>query len=309
MKSINLIQFRWRAPKEGFEWRKQRGKADLWLVSTQQRTDAMRPMRPTYPAATNPTLYRDFAGLVHGGQDDVIAFANQHGPLGIPEAVTLVGGGWTVGEPWKAWRAQIVTMDTFVRMADVAARGTLREKNEQISLLGKTTADRTAVAPSGAAVFENLGFDDRIPARAYRDGAKASLHLRKIIAAQVSDQISERVFPRSVVDENKITFRLHPKNLLGYLWASFAIDIDSTSESRTCAMCGTTFLISREHGTRRSRRFCGTNCRSAAYRLRIESAREMATKGQTAAQIANTISLGEGGKVSVKAVQRWIGES
>ena len=95
-------------------------------------------------------------------------------------------------------------------------------------------------------------------------------------------------------------------DLLGYLWLSFGLALDTGTETRTCARCGKYFVVSNELGTRTTRQHCGDTCKTAAYRERMREAKKLAATGRTAKQIAATLSEGTTRPVTVKVVQGWI---
>ena len=95
-------------------------------------------------------------------------------------------------------------------------------------------------------------------------------------------------------------------DLLACLWLSFGLALDTGTVTRTCARCGKYFVVSNELGTRTTRQHCGDTCKTGAYRDRMKTARELAVKGQTAKQIATTLSEGTARPVTAKVVQGWI---
>jgi hypothetical protein len=112
----------------------------------------------------------------------------------------------------------------------------------------------------------------------------------------INDELWFHVGPVLVWDykRNRTIRQDMPRSLLGAIYLSFAQEVMFQRKPRQCTVCGTWFELSPVAGrslrrTRSDRETCSSACRSKAYRLRQESARQSFLDGQSVKAIAKAL--------------------
>jgi hypothetical protein len=168
-------------------------------------------------------LHRDFASLAPVA---ILAFANQHGPLGHGEMLVDPAGSfeqdYPYGESFEFWRRQIQKMAALVRTWDLARR---EETGILTHLVKWTRPGERADGPVRVEVtippWEPWWTEAPVPWRfdSILDPARAIvvLHLNRVLR--------ETTAPQVLMPEGKPTLQNVPQSLLGALYVSLAHEL------------------------------------------------------------------------------------
>ena len=299
--SIELGDFRWHVHAGGYELRKQHDSSELWVCEGYPAT-ILSSRRSTEPARKTPALHRKFAELVTQGDDAILRFADEYGDLGIGESVEFEPGHGSWGEPLKRWRLEAFAMSVHIKTIEASRGGSLASLNHQIVLMGQFQEIAKLTNPAWGGYAASIGL---LAPRTFTRKEPAVKHLRQMVALTIARQLDGHVYVYPAERKQTIEYRIRPGNLLGFLWATTALDFEGRSEARVCLNCGQEFFIASALGARGNRRFCSDACKTATYRKRKVEAVKLAAAGDTAEQIAEKLSV-PGSLTSAEAVQRWI---
>ena len=93
--------------------------------------------------------------------------------------------------------------------------------------------------------------------------------------------------------------QLSPADLLSVLYLQFSVAVAGKKDYHRCPSCGRWFEV-RPGVARANKLTCNQKCRTQAYRLRQERARELKAQGKTVTQIARELGAEPG------AVKKWV---
>jgi hypothetical protein len=124
---------------------------------------------------------------------------------------------------------------------------------------------------------------------------------RFFLQQTVNGHLEEEVTPGLVWDpgQERLVYQSTPRSLLGAMWLQFARAVSGDKQYRRCQECGRWYEVSRE-AARAHRIFCSQGCRSKAYRLRQERARQLFTQGWSFRHIAEELGS------DVPTVTKWV---
>lgn len=223
-----------------------------------------QPSRTTFPLRDAQALCKTLAALDPADPDGLLAFANEHGALGVGDLMR--------GEPLSSWGEAIGDVAMALALLDAQAPVTLagwiswRPGVAQLDIerQGRRRRDRLALTDAASRQLE-AGYhlrqgDSRTAAR---------LFAQRIINAGLEAHAAPRLLwnPR----RKALELRIAPGNLLGVIWLQVAQAAAGEVEHVECPGCGTWFPVGIGYG-RADKRTCG----SATCRKRIERAKAKA---------------------------------
>ncbi len=137
-----------------------------------------------------------------------------------------------------------------------------------------------------------------------------------LLSNRVGRMMSTTCVPVMPIDREtwRPRIRIKPLNLLGCLWLQFATAIDGNKDYDQCQVCKRWFEVREKPKAdhkgqgRVTRRYCTDNdrCRQKAYYLRRKRAEELATNGQSHAEISKTIDSETGVVVDETTIDGWL---
>jgi hypothetical protein len=310
-RSSEPFRFFWPVPRAGYRWVPGSDGQLRWLVKSPPAGPSRLPNRVTWPLRDKPDLFQTFAEL-ETGEEEILAFANQHGRLGLAvaselhSALPLLGGRpVAVAELRRDWDRAIRRMRLACELSAAIAgndRAVLRHCIHEESWGPGHFSDHAVRFEVPERPDAWLRVTPRDPeAQLLRRG-----DLRR--AAQVllqhatNEALELHTSAMVLLDEEteRQGIYVNPKNLLGALWVQFAQSIDSGGSSKRCAECGNWMRLA--PGTNRSDRdFCSDRCRVNAYRKRKKAAAELHRKGMAPGVIAKKVGS------DLKTVRGWLG--
>jgi hypothetical protein len=278
------------------------------------------------------TLFRTFAETPPTEQG-ILTFANQYGGLGarcaaavnVPAEPGLEVG--IEGEPLGWWLWQLAWMRQAVRLWD-AAHANDREALARL-VRRKVDPDRVLYTappevPPGVCHPPGEAREDLViastrsrrelladllkprPGAPSKPGKLKRLDLSGAAQAYLNRLINSRLrgkaSPMLLLDPDGGETRLRwvPHNLLGCLWLQLAETVHAGRDQWECSVCKKWFEAKRRDHRPDARHFCGTACRSLAYRARQAEARRMHEAGKPIRQIAEELGA------KPEAVAGWI---
>jgi hypothetical protein len=299
------VSFSWPTPPAGFEWREGEWVAghqtEQWLLVEAEARAYGR--RVTRPLADSPALFRSFAELLPT-RDDIVAFANEHGGLGVGSHFLSSSGApelqayGVVGEPLTKWLSEIGLMKEAVTLLDLVQG---RNVAGLAQLFRWRDGDETG--PEGwiyhgsvqaARVFGGIG-----PSLPTDVVTPAVTLLSQWCNSKLRNQTSlQLVFDQQ---NGRPVLAAVPNTLLTALWVQLADAIAHPVQHRRCKTCNRWFVIS-DDGRKADQVFCQDSCKSKDYRLRQARARELAGEGKSVKQIAEVV------ETDIGTVKKWLGK-
>jgi hypothetical protein len=286
--------FTWFVPERGFEVGstfetdlnsgQSASKPSVFLID-REPIGASKAM-PYFPLREKTGLFRTFAALTLI-DENILEFANGHGPLGPMIAKTVIPPGSKRGElnpfhyaePLAAWREQISLMKWLVRVWDALRNDDhafLRRFIEwkQGSAIAHFDASLDCPVAHGCEVIVGPDTDPRIR-RKLKAGDltdPACLYLQRSINKQLT-QFPSQI--RLLWDNSDSALFIEPTGLVGALWLQLALGIDGNRQYQVCGQCRQWFetgggqkrAIGADHH-RADADFCSDACRQKAYRIR-----------------------------------------
>jgi hypothetical protein len=253
------------------------------------------PPRLYDPFTTDPALFRNFVE-VRPDRDSILAFANQHGMLGVGTWIERfkpkVRPGGMRGETLQDWGEAISAMRRAVQLWDMAET---RDVDGLSTLIrpGKTSwvyADAAGSVARMEPVIDLPQADDVV--------APASFFVQRWINEGLEGSAAPQL--RYEPETGKRVIQLVPGNLLSAMWLQFAQAVSGKKRNRTCKECGRWFEISTdEGGFRINREFCSDACKSRDYRKRKDQARRLRGEGESVARIAKQLDT------DVETIKKW----
>lgn len=296
---MDLFSFEWSVSSAGYRWH------DWWRqLPTRNRAaglelepiDADAPLRVYQPLKSETGLFRVFSSL-NGTEADLLAFANQYGPL-VPTTRRQYHR-----YSLRRWKQLIAYMRFLVQLWD-AARGhdTAFLKRHVVITNGKMQWPK----PMSIARFRRMRSD---PLEYEFPGppkdlnlVNAALYLVNIGVAlgfEESDQGNRLQMRVNWSPKAGLLLRLHPRDLLTAIWLQFALAVTGDKQYRACDACGKSYEIAPDTA-RTNKVFCSNRCKVRAYRERKARAVEMRLAGSTPRQIARALDS------DVATVSGWI---
>jgi hypothetical protein len=308
------LQFPWRVAEGGYSW------VDSHRIGESRHerhaflTDG-RPIRAGgfrvlqyQPLAAFSGLFRMF-GDTEPSRDGIKGFADRFGLLGgdiagsIPlyEQPSSKDVAIGIGEPSAEWNNQILMMRFVIDVWEAARNGDVGQL-EQIIFWEKDgsgvrisshpelppgqSPDPPALVECAWIAATPLG--EEVLDRFVRgDLVKPALHY---VQSTINKQLQGRASPRLLWDANRERLALYivPEGLIGALWLQFARAVERDSQFRQCAECGIWFELA--PGTARADKlYCGTPCRTKAYRKRQAEAVRLHAEGRSIQEIAHQL--------------------
>ena len=121
----------------------------------------------------------------------------------------------------------------------------------------------------------------------------------------INRRLEELVSPRLewTADQESLQLSYVPKNLLGAIWLQLAFALGHEKQYPRCIHCKKPFEVSldKRTGSRADAIFCSNKCKSADYRSRKRTARELAEEKLPLTRIAKKV------RTDVGTVKQWIG--
>jgi hypothetical protein len=283
----DLINFRWRVPKDGYHWiqagvHEKSGASSSFFDDMNPKskpqwvlTDGLPIGLPydarEYALLEAPTsLHRTFAGIPADDRDAILEFADEYGMLGVGQRADEPNesGGKrldrTPVETWASWKKAI------------------KQMRRAVSVWGMVTArDRKGLArcilwKPGP---ERWYFESHIPNDVYLERIEPVENLFRpgnvlvpaafLVQRWINANLAGVASPRVLYDlkKGRRVLRVVPHTLLAAMWLQFAQTVDGAIQHRACKECGTWFEISTgEKGFRINRQFCSDACKSRDYR-------------------------------------------
>lgn len=226
------------------------------------------PKRYLPMAREHVALFLEFSQLDFRQPEEMLAFANRYGTLGIPSKNT---GGESIVD----WAREICQMREGIALA---RKRTAADEARETESWSKYDA-------LAQAHFRAQG-DDYDPADLRRRERREKL-------AWLFNRHLQHVQPRMVLDEHlPARLRFEPRNLLSAMWLQFAMGQAGDKRFPKCKHCQKVFEISTDPttGFRSNREFCSPSCKTFDYRKRKRTAQMLATKGKSIAEIAAALS-------------------
>jgi hypothetical protein len=319
------LQFRWRVAEDGYHW----VDPDPVVEPEQHFQPFLTDGRPIgaagyrvlqyLPLAEFPGLFRVF-GETAPSHEGIKTFADRFGALGgdiakqipLPDQphakVTPVG----FGEPLAAWSDEILAMRFAIDIWDAARNGDVdrlervivwREDGSGVQILSHPELPNGQLPHAPARVERawiattHLG-DGVLERFVPGDLIKPALHY---VQSTINEKLEGRAFPRLLWDAKRERLGLYivPDGLIGALWLQFARAVESDSRFRQCAECAIWFELA--PGTARADKlYCGTPCRTRAYRKRQAEAARLHGDGLSIDDIARELQS------DPATVQGWI---
>ena len=303
-----LLRFEWPVYRGGYQWIE--SKWGLTLTPRDDQPGEPRRYRPF--AKRHAGLFQAFAGL-EPNRGAALRFANEFGMLGRPlsrprddlqvmtspelEAFAVRHGiDGMLGERYVSvecfdrspdadithcWTGQIALMCGLLKLAD-----------RDLPTRGRY--DDPALPSSSPDEFEGI-------ARLRFDGTGTVLTLQVNKALQETCGFGLDWSPDR---EKPFSLNLTPRSLLGVLWLQLARSLTAEKKWRECERigCDRPIEISLDPttGARTDAKFCSDACRARHYREKKKRARQLASKGWTAARIAKKLGR------ETKIVRGWI---
>jgi hypothetical protein len=274
--------------------------------------------RAYQPLRKHPALFRHFAALNAYDAEDLRAFADEYGLLGIGRSVSPRAGGpgptrTTWGETLNDWQHHIAALRAAVRLWDLVRDGSADALGEAIEWRGPVP-DRGGQSPpelgrwlyrfppdlpDGAPRFDSVIYLEH---RMYQEGdlvMPAKMFVQRTVNAFLRGHVSgELVYD---LDVGRHATELVPDALVSALWLQFAQAIAEDRQFRACKQCGKWFQVYRDEDRRTGRKeFCQDACKSRDYRLRRERARRLKGEGKRVPEIARDLGT------DVVTVKKWL---
>jgi hypothetical protein len=281
--------FRWTRPVGGFEWIDAKAfpqRPENPLLEQETRFLAERHVDvPSYgqynPLVSNPTLFKEFASLVPT-EDGFMAFANEHGPLGVGALIAKEGPLETY-EPLYRWRAAHLKMREVVDVLnaiDAKDVGTLQKWFTLTNNGARFVRDS-----DGISHWTWVTISGQLRSHIWEWAAAAStpdIAMLRVAQGWCQVEINEALDGgtndthsalRVIFDGDKkeMTLRVCPTSLLAALWLQCARSLTMNPQFRTCNHCGRWFELSPD-ARRRQAIYCSPRCKVAAYRKRKTAA-------------------------------------
>jgi hypothetical protein len=327
----DLFDFTWEAPErgDGYRWRPFEGTLavieDLeegasgtglrWLGPTLalQRNEGV-PFHAYRPLAEHPALFRDFADT-RTTPEAILAFANRHGRL---RGQILVLGGSneiTLGETLFDWRQGILSMRGMVALWDAIQKGNVKELSGRVKVTGDAIRGcftRPAIGGSSPDADRVEGIEEErwrtvwsrkknpeVFTLLTRNDLRRAARL--VLQHEVNAVLPMLVSSRFVwdADRGQSSLRIVPISLFGAMCLQLAQAIDGDRRYQACPVCHRWFELT-PGVNRADRLMCSDTCRTKAYRLRKEKARQRHAEGRSARQIAIELES------NVETVKGWI---
>jgi hypothetical protein len=255
-------------------------------------SDVFREPGRRYDPLVETGLYRDFGLLKEESRDDVLAFANKQGLLGVGRPI-YAQREW--GEPFDFWAEQVRAMRSAVALWDALGKRDLGQI-EALLEMNETTGDALLCCfrdPDVRKTRRQIIVDGVI--------GEVFTPAAKFLNEWVNEHIKGHVSPHLgyVAKDDKSMIQVKPHNLLGCLWLQLALAIAGQKENRVCKVCSRWFEVSEDERTAR-RVFCSQKCKSTDYRKTKEKAVNLFNDGMAAKEIARQL-----GK-EVDVVSGWL---
>jgi len=263
-----LLEFEWEIPRSGYRWLyavKLRGAFEREPLRAVEASDPARqnadserrvllpvdlqgsaPKNRYRLLNTEPALHRTLAAT-DVSEAAILAFANQHGTLGLQRTEVNVAG--LLNAPGIVYRPWLC--DSF------------EDWNNEIVALRRALE-------LWATVRSNLGDDS------------GREQLRQDLEPHIKDLEGKLTLSRH---GTWLGLNVGPKNLCTAAWLQFANETTGRLDFRRCAKCGRWFPFSPQTA-KREQIFCSQSCRSKSYRARQDEARRMNSAGIPFEEIA-----------------------
>jgi hypothetical protein len=259
--------FMWPVATAGYRWE---GGKDPVLVPVQKW-----PQRQYAPLEDNPALFLEFAGL-EPGREAIVDFADRYGELGSVSVGDLFRGGERLSFiPYGVHRAP----------PPPAGEQHTTPAGEKYT----TWTNQSALMRRAVDLWELLK-------RGETTGEEVE-ELQRV----VSEQLQHTTAPLLTADTRRggMALQFRPLSLRGALWLQLAEAVAQNKKYRQCESCKCWFELSPERA-RADSLYCKGGCRSRAYRLRQELARQLHDQGKTPRQIG--LELGS----DAATVKKWL---
>ena len=255
---------RWRRFSSGMHW----AQAATSKVSDQRVLVPIRfDAQPYNPLSEVPDLFRKFADVA-ADEDSIRAFANAYGPLGLD---------------YDVLNRQPEDLPAVEYETDVENREALLEDARPYRYgdafnTWATTLDAFRSAVARYDVWRATG----------------SVVARHAVEAACTEGMRETYvgFELSGSEEGRPSqLRVRVGSLAGAVWVQLARAVEGRVEYRACQACGRWLAVPDATAGRADRAYCGTACRSAAYRARKSLAVRLAGEGVPAGEIADRLGV------------------
>ena len=284
---VGLEVFHWRRPAERYEW--ENGKAIEGQQLSEDYLSETRFLVPRSlrysiynPLVTEPTLYRQFAGL-EPTEAAFAEFASTYGDLGLgvlalPPGVH--GGPVVLYDPLCRWRIahwgirpvvevlnviQAHDMDLIKKWFRITEKGAFYERD-----------DEHGHAAGWVAIPEHehrqylwdwamrADSDDDALIRVARGWAQEEINAA-MSGSNKGTLTNARVLFEA--DSSRMSLHIVPRTLIGAMWLQCARVLTLHPTFKSCEHCSRWFEFSAE-GRRRQSKYCSSRCKVAAYRAR-----------------------------------------
>jgi hypothetical protein len=310
-RSRDPFHFFWPVPRAGYHWVAGSDGPQRWLVKHPPAAPSRLPNRVTWPLRDEPNLFLTFAEL-GSSEEEILAFANQHGRLGLEIArdlhasLPVVGGrAVVVAELRKDWTRAIRRMRLACELSAAIAgndRAVFRRSIHEESWGRGRFSDHAVRFEVPERPDAWLRVTPRDPEAQLLRRGDLRRAAQALLQHAANEALELHTSARVLLDDETERQGLYvtPKNLLGAMWVQFAQSIDSGGSSKRCGKCGNWMQLA--PGTNRSDRdFCSDRCRVNAYRQRKKSAVALHRKGMASRVIAKKIGS------DLETVRGWLG--
>lgn len=302
--TATAVDFSWQVPSQGFGIVK--GIKEKWLQPRGKGRSIC------WPLDEHPDLFRVFAAIDHKDDDQLVAFADEVGALGIRRRTQDGPDGLDAeAESISDWADEILYMRQAVRLRDLV------QARDRKSLRRMVSLDRRGLKYTAKGRIARLFVATEHPKHDFKDKEDpihaAGLVLERLVSERLS-AVSMRVsyVPQPTTAEAALGMYLvaawrhiiqpAPTNLLAALWYQFAVAVTGSKESRNCKECGEPFEIDRDDARQAKKVFCSAGCKVEEFRTRKAKAIALHEEGKSAKQIAKATDTPEA------TVKKWVGK-
>jgi hypothetical protein len=333
--AIDLITFRWRVPSDGYKWVEERvlesdgdetrpSKRPEWALTTGRPWNAEYMAKHYSPLSHFPAMFRTFADLPFDDRDAILAFANEHGDLGIGKQLHVTEEGdpnalvMMTGETHQDWALSIFRLREAVALWDLLRSRDVTGLARHLRWEPKAPRADGWVVPRDAWHYDS--HPDLPRDRPVFPQRRSQLVFQKfeelpltpgdlltpasvLIQEWVNEQLEGKAMPRLLhhLGLGRLVMQIVPNSLLTAMWLQLAHAIAGSKQYRACKECAGWFEISGDDDGRTARRlFCSDPCKSRDYRRRKERVVALKAAGRTPKQIAGETDT------DLETVQKWL---
>ncbi|MBN2099869.1 MAG: hypothetical protein JW753_09785 [Dehalococcoidia bacterium] len=235
--------------------------APPWLVARSSAEKYYRPLEES-------NLHSHFADLKD--EQDIVAFADKYGLLGVDVALAPVGGGERIfGEPLRRWYDEIEALARslqiwdWVQSEDAGKLGLLFKwsvEGDRLTLRYKGVTDAARAGERASSVTLASRHINPQLLELVRQG-ELFRPAKYYVCREINARLKQSVYPQLLPFSKDIRdVHLFPKNLLTAMWVMLSQELLGQTRKQRCPICQTRFEVT---GARS--KYCSQKCRQKAW--------------------------------------------